>query len=237
MPAWLITGSSRGIGFELAKQLAANSANTVFATCRKPDAANSLNELAKSHKNVHVVALDVDDEASAAAAAETVKSALPAGAGIDYLINNAGWGVRVSFEEEEIATIAAVFNTHVLGALRVFRAFLPLLKLGTRKVVVSVSSELGSLAYVDDPRVGSAFPSYSIAKTGLNMLTRKIAKQYPDFIVFAFAPGWIKTEMGGSGAEYEVDDAVKRHIKIYETATLEKHTDKFINQFEDPVAW
>ncbi|KZV79223.1 NAD(P)-binding protein [Exidia glandulosa HHB12029] len=204
MPTWLVTGTSRGIGLELATQLAADSGNTVFASCRKPDTASTLNDLAKSYTNLHVVALDVDDESSARAAAEAVKTILPAGAGIDYLINNAGWAVSGSVENIDLEVIAGTFNTHVLGALRVFRAFLPLLKAGNRKVVVQVSSELGSLELVNDPRVGARSPSYSIAKVGLNMLTRKIAKQYPEFIVFAFAPGFVKTDMGGAGAEYDV---------------------------------
>ncbi|KZV90293.1 hypothetical protein EXIGLDRAFT_837898 [Exidia glandulosa HHB12029] len=109
MPTWLVTGTSRGIGLELVKHLAADSGNTVFASCRKPDTASTLNELAKSYTNLHVVTLDVDDESSA--------------------------------------------------------------------------------------------------------------------------------HMGGAGAEYEIDDAVTRHLKIFEAATLETHTNKFINQFGEEVPW
>ncbi|KZV85384.1 NAD(P)-binding protein [Exidia glandulosa HHB12029] len=243
MPAWLITGSSRGIGFELTKQLATvpNGIHTIFATCRNPATATSLSELAKNYKNIHVVALDVDDDATVQAAAETVTGLL-GGKGIDYLVNNAAWSQADGLDTANPDTMTAMYNTHVAGSFRVYRAFLPLVRLSERKAIINVSSELGSLGSMDDPRFvelfpGAVFPTYSCAKAGLNMLTRKIAKGHPDFIVFAFAPGWLKTDMGGPNAMDDVEPAVERHIKLYESATIEKFSGKFINQWGQEVAW
>lgn len=188
--------SSRGIGFELTKQLATvpNGTHTIFATCRSPASATALNELAKSYKNVHVVVLDVDDDASVQAASKAVAGLL-GGKGIDYLVNNAAW-VRVlttfclllrslsltccviQVERDELDTakpdtMTAMYNTHVAGSFRVYRAFLNLVRLSERKVIINVSSELGSLGSMDDPMFamfGAHSPAYCCAKAGLNML-------------------------------------------------------------------
>ncbi|KZV90921.1 hypothetical protein EXIGLDRAFT_770378 [Exidia glandulosa HHB12029] len=69
------------------------------------------------------------------------------------------------------------------------------------------------------------------------MLTRKIAKGHPDFIVFAFGPGWVKPDMGGPDAPHDVEWAVERHIKPYESATIETHSGKFINHLGQETAW
>lgn len=83
---WLVTGSSRGIGFEVVKQLASDPSKEIFATCRNPDSASTLKSLPGK---LHVLMLDVDDEASIRNAAEAV-SAILGDRGLDYLINNAG---------------------------------------------------------------------------------------------------------------------------------------------------
>lgn len=83
---WLVTGSSRGIGFEVVKQLASDPSREIFATCRNPETASALNSLSGK---LHVVKLDVDDEVSIRNAAETI-SAILGDRGLDYLINNAG---------------------------------------------------------------------------------------------------------------------------------------------------
>ncbi|KZW00516.1 NAD(P)-binding protein [Exidia glandulosa HHB12029] len=218
MPTWLITGSSRGIGFELTKQLATapNGTHTIFATCRNPASATSLSELAKNYKNVHIVALDVDDDATVQAAAKTVTGLLGGGGGkgIDYLVNNAAWTEADELDTAKPDTMTAMYNTHVTGSFRVYRAFLHLVRLSERKAIVNVSSELGSLGDVDDPVFGAHFPSYSCAKAGLNML-----------------------DMGGPDATHDVGSAVERHIKLYESATIEKFSGKFINQWGKETVW
>ncbi|KZV92173.1 NAD(P)-binding protein [Exidia glandulosa HHB12029] len=249
MPTWFITGASRGIGLELTKQTAANANNTVFASCRSPSSATALNNIATSNKNVHVLPLDVEDEASVRSAVDSVKKLLPSGVGIDYLINNAGFAANDHLKTTEPEALEAhfktlnprrppaIFKTHVSGSFRVFRAFVPLVQASERKVVVTVSSELGSMAHVEDhSKLGEWFPSYAIAKAATNMLSKKIAVTYPDIISFAFAPGWIKTDLGGPTATYEAPDAVTRHIKVYEGATKEI-SGKFINQFGQEVPW
>ncbi|KZV90084.1 NAD(P)-binding protein [Exidia glandulosa HHB12029] len=223
MVAWFITGTSRGIGLELAKQLAANSQNTIFASCRSPATAKALNELASSvpNKNVHVIALDVEDETSVRNAVKSVEGILPAGAGIDYLINNAAFADVNTLETATPENLESHFKTHK----------------SERKVVVTVSSEVGSITYVDSEwNLGGMNPSYAIAKAAINMLSKKIAVTYPELIAFAFSPGWIKTDLGGWNATFDVADAVPRHIKVYEGAT-KAISGKFIDQFGKEIPW
>ncbi|KZV92167.1 NAD(P)-binding protein [Exidia glandulosa HHB12029] len=239
MVTWFITGTSRGIGLELAKQLAANAQNSVFASCRSPATAKALNELASSvpNKNVHVIALDVDDELSVRNAVKSVESILPAGAGIDYLINNAAFADVNTLETATPENLESHFKTHVSGSFRVFRAFLPLVQKSERKVVVTVSSEVGSITFVDSQwNLGGMNPSYAIAKAAINMLSKKIAVTYPELIAFAFSPGWIKTDLGGEAAPFNVTDCVPRHIKVYEGAT-KAISGKFIDQFGKEIPW
>lgn len=229
MPVWFITGTSRGIGLELVRQLAAKAGNTVIATCRNPDRAPALAQIA----GVHVVALDITSEESVRAAFEKTQTILGADGGIEYLINNAGIGGGDTVEDTTPEELHRQFNTHVVGPLQVFRAFLPLVRKGTRKVVVNVTSGLASIGL----DLGAKGASYSIAKAGLNMLTYKMSKQYPDLTIFLLDPGWVKTDMGGPDAWLDVDFAVGNHIKVYEQATLETHSGKFFSHDGKPVPW
>ncbi|EJD34105.1 C-signal [Auricularia subglabra TFB-10046 SS5] len=229
MPVWFITGTSRGIGLELARQLAATSGNTVIATCRNPAGAAALSQIA----GVHVVALDITSEESVRAAFAKTEAILGADGGIDYLINNAGIGGGDTVEDTTPEELHRQLTTHVVGPLLVFRAFLPLVRKGSRKVVVNVTSGLASIGL----DLGPKGASYSIAKAGMNMLTYKMSKQYSDLTIFLLDPGWVKTDMGGPDAWLDVDYAVRNHIKIYESATLETHSGKFLSNEGKEIPW
>ncbi|EJD39183.1 NAD(P)-binding protein [Auricularia subglabra TFB-10046 SS5] len=229
MPVWFITGTSRGIGLELVRQLAANTSNTVIASCRNPSAASALSQISK----IHVVPLEITSEESVQGALEKTKSILGPHGGIDYLINNAG---IASWDDVESATpeeLRRQFETNVVGTLRVSRAFLPLVQRGERKVIVNVSTVMGSIG----ADCGTRPASYCIAKTAQNMLTYKLAKQYPELTVFAFNPGWIKTELGGPHAMMEVEPSVTKHIDVYENAKQSTHSGKFIGYDGAEVPW
>ncbi|KZV92620.1 NAD(P)-binding protein [Exidia glandulosa HHB12029] len=236
MPTWLITGTSRGIGLELTRQLAARAGNTIFATCRSPSSATALNKIASEHPDsVHVLDLDVTKAESANDAANKVKALLGASKGIDYLVNNAGLAVSDTVDVVKAEDLEAQFSLHVVGSLNVFRAFRPLVEASERKVVVQVSTTLGSFAHRDYFK--GAAPAYSIAKAAMNMLTYKLHIQYPDLVIFAFTPGWIKTDLGGEAAPLEVGAAVTDHIKVYEAAKLETHAGKFLNYDGTETPW
>ena len=167
----LITGASRGIGFELVQQYAAaHSDNVVVAAARDPSTATALTSFASSHPNVHVVALDVTKEASVKASVAHVQRVTKR---LDVLINNAGYygepeaGDTVTVTAEQLR---AVFEVNVVGQLLVTQAYLPLLRQSTvGGKVINVSSALGSHTYA--AVFGKPTVSYGLSKAALNFLT------------------------------------------------------------------
>ncbi|EGO03964.1 hypothetical protein SERLA73DRAFT_175670 [Serpula lacrymans var. lacrymans S7.3] len=238
---WLVTGASRGIGFELVKQLlTAPTTHSVFAACRNPAGANGLNALAhgspefhsQSHPALHVVQMDVTDENSINAAKEEVKEILN-GRGLDYLINNAGISVRDDRANTFTAKdLTASIVANVVGPALVTRTFIPLIEQSAKKVVVNISSALASIG-ID---YGGELASYSISKAALNMLTYKQWKERPDLVPFAVDPGWVKTDMGGTSAALETHESASGILHVVSGATPE-YAGRFISYKGEPVPW
>jgi NAD(P)-dependent dehydrogenase (short-subunit alcohol dehydrogenase family) len=184
----LVTGANRGLGLEFARQLQAAGAE-VIGTARRPEAADELKAL-----GVRVEKLDVTDPASVSALAERL-----AGVSLDVLLNNAGiFPERGNFESEDPAEVLRVFDVNTVGPLRVTQALLPNLRLGKRKLIMNMSSGLGSIQ--NNKRGSSA--AYRSSKAALNMLTRSMAADLADenFTCIAMSPGWVRTDMGGERA-------------------------------------
>ncbi|KAF4265721.1 hypothetical protein KXV27_003975 [Aspergillus fumigatus] len=98
--------------------------------------------------------------------------------------------------------LTETFHTNVTGTHNVTRAFLPLLREGRRKLVVNISTTLGSMTLAPVYK-GSPTPAYKITKAALNMLTVQYAQDYASegFTFLAVSPGWLQTDMGGSRAD------------------------------------
>jgi NAD(P)-dependent dehydrogenase (short-subunit alcohol dehydrogenase family) len=199
MPSYAITGAARGIGFEFVNQLSADSGNTVFALVRSKNNANKLTELRRH--NVHIIEADItDNKALKNAAAEVSRLT---GNSLDYLINNAGFvesqrsGLTLdAYSSEELLAkdLLESFNINVVGVIQTINFFLPLLKNGKAKTVVTLSSGLGDL----DLTMGTEFvvsAPYSISKAAVNMVNAKYAAQYkPEgFVFLAISPGLVNT--------------------------------------------
>jgi NAD(P)-dependent dehydrogenase (short-subunit alcohol dehydrogenase family) len=193
----LITGANRGLGLEFARQLHAAGAE-VIGTARRPEAATELQEL-----GVRVEQLDVADPASVAALAERLD-----GTPLDALLNNAGiFPSRASFVEHTPADALRTYEVNTLGPLRVTQALLPHLRQGERKLVMNMSSGLGSITNAG--RGGSV--GYRASKAALNMMTRVQAGEFADegFIFIAMSPGWVRTDMGGDQAPLSPEESVR----------------------------
>ena len=212
MPAVLITGASRGLGFELAKQYAVEGWR-VIACCRKPEDAIALKKLAPSARDmVSVVAMDVADNDTVRNAVLTLKDVV-----VDILINSAGIaGVpQQSTGQIDYASWARVLDVNTMGPLRVLEAFTDNLARSERRLVVTITSGMGSLA--DNTSGGSI--AYRSSKAAVNMVMRSAAIDLaPRGITCVLInPGWVKTDMGGPDATLSPQQSVSAMRRLIET--------------------
>jgi NAD(P)-dependent dehydrogenase (short-subunit alcohol dehydrogenase family) len=195
MPSVLITGANRGLGLEFARQYLANGWQ-VYAACRDPSSASELRRLADtSDHKLRVMALDVTDPASVKAAAAKLD-----GQAIDLLLNNAGVG---GARGQTIGNIdykawAKVLDVNTMGPMRVSEAFVDHVARSERKLIVTLTSGMGSLA--DNTSGGSI--AYRSSKAAVNMVMRSLAIDLaPRGITCVVVnPGWVRTDMGGPHA-------------------------------------
>ncbi|MCA3071483.1 MAG: SDR family oxidoreductase [Rhodocyclaceae bacterium] len=193
----LVTGANRGLGFEIARQLARRGLKVLLAsrTLAKGRAAAKL--LAVEGLDVEPVRLDVTDPDQIKTLARDLRTRL---AGLDVLVNNAGVlldprGGR--FLDSRQATYERTLATNVLGPLMLCQAVLPMMIERGYGRIVNLSSGLGQL-----DEMGSGTPAYRISKTALNALTRIVASDTrgSGVLVNSVCPGWVRTEMGGAEA-------------------------------------
>ncbi|OCH85486.1 NAD(P)-binding protein [Obba rivulosa] len=231
---WLVTGSSRGLGFELVRQLLTEASNTVIATCRNPDGATSLKSLRDAAEGqLHVMRLDVSDETSIRSSAQTVGEILGDGRGLDYLINNAAIsnGNDTAFEFSA-SGFESTLKSNVIGPALLGQVLLPYLLKGQSKVIVNFSSGLGSIGL----DYGGQNATYSISKTAVNMLTYKQAKAQPELIAIAVDPGWVKTDMGGEKAPLEPHESVSAILKLVNSLDS-SNSGKYYRYDGDELLW
>jgi len=191
-PVAIVTGANRGIGLEVCRQLAAKGF-TVLLGAR--DIKKGRAVAAKLSSEVVAVELDVaNPEHSSRVVSEINKEY----GRIDVLVNNAG----VHYDDDETAITAdwrvvrEAFEVNLFGAWRMAQAVAPLMRAARRGRIVNVSSQAGSLTTM---RGGT--PAYSTSKAALNALTRVLAGDLDGtgILVNAVCPGWVATDMGGSG--------------------------------------
>lgn len=186
----LITGANKGLGYEAARRLKALG-HEVVLTARDRERGQAAAEAL----GVRFVRLDVGDDESVAEAAADVKARE---GHIDVLINNAGIaGTRAAVPDITAQDALEVYNTNVVGIVRVTSAFLPLLRLSECPVIVNVSSGMGSFATnLDSSQLQSrlVLPLYQSSKAAVGMLTLIYARALPDMRVNAVAPGFTATD-------------------------------------------
>ncbi|MCA9913253.1 MAG: SDR family oxidoreductase [Anaerolineae bacterium] len=215
----LITGSNRGIGLALVREYGKRRVPQIFATCRDPESADELQQLAQQGK-VQVIPLDITNEDSIAAAAERVQST--AGK-LDVLINNAGIypehkNSRI-FGQLEAEAVGEVVTTNSVSPLIVTQAFAPLLRKGNNPRVVMISSQMGSI----DRAGGNSF-AYRMSKAAMNMGARVLANTLRSerIIVITTHPGHVATDMGGSHAPVSPEDSARGLVMLIENLKLEQ---------------
>ncbi len=193
----LVTGANKGIGFEVARELA-RMGFRVFLGARNEEAGRAA--AAKiTEGEATFLPLDITDHASIASAAEEFSKHADR---LDVLVNNAG----ICLEEDEAAlTITPeiferTLRTNTLGPWLVAQAFVPVLKKSDAPRIVNVSSGGGQL----DGGADGWAPAYCVSKTALNGVTVQLAAALPKFAINCVCPGWVRTDMGGEGATRSV---------------------------------
>ena len=232
MPSVLITGANRGLGLEFARQYLA-SGWQVYAGCRQPSSASELRRLAdcKRRQKLRIMALDVTDEASIKAAAAQLD-----GQSIDLLLNNAGvMGTRgQTIGNMDYEVWAKVLDANTMGPMRVSEAFVDQVARSKRKLIVTLTSGMGSLA--DNTSGGSI--AYRSSKAAVNMVMRSLAIDLAPLGITCVVvnPGWVQTDMGGTQATMTSAESVTKLRNLIETLGPAQ-SGKFFNYDGREYAW
>ncbi|EGZ12883.1 hypothetical protein PHYSODRAFT_561779 [Phytophthora sojae] len=226
----LITGSTRGIGLELAKHYTTAGWN-VIGVARSANTADKLKALSP----FKVVSFDCTDETSIAQAVQELK-----GVPIDLLINNAGIYMAGSLETTTKDMFMRQFEVNTVGPFLVTRTLLPNLKLGAEKngkdgaLVVTVSSQMGSIG-------GEAFAdnySYGASKAAVNMVNSSLAADLKKDNIAAIVvhPGYVVTDLTGGLGDVRTDESVRGMTSVIEKVTM-KDTGKFYHFKGREMPW
>ena len=230
MKTALVTGANKGIGREVARQLTGKGFR-VFVGARNPGAGRkAADEIAKKGGKVTFLQLDIADNASVTAAARELSKTTDH---LDVLVNNAG--IMVDGDDAILEVSDDIFRktieTNALGALRVTRAFVPLLARSKSPRVINVSSGGGQLTGGAD----GWSPAYCISKTALNGVTSQLAAALRKFAVNSVCPGWVRTDMGGRNATRSVEEGADTIVWLASEAAQEL-TGKFLRDRKE-IPW
>ncbi len=223
----LITGANRGIGLGLA-QHASERGYTVIGTARDPDSAKELKAT-----GARVEQLDTSSLESVEALAKTLGETP-----IDVLVNNAGIFLHEcdDINDLDLDAFERIMRVNTMGPLLLTRALIPNVEKSERKVVVQISSNMGSIT--DATRGEAGFLGYRTSKAALNMANATIAHQLkPKGITcVAVHPGWVKTDMGGEGADLTRDEATSSIMDTIDAIRPEQ-AGAFVDYAGKPMPW
>lgn len=200
----LVTGANRGIGFEICRQLV-RLRHQVILTARSEEKGKQASAQLKG--NVVFRTLDVTDQESIDNLFHFVKDEFHK---LDVLINNAGiTRQNTEFSAVNIDEMKNIMETNYYGPMRMNITFLPLLQKSNDARIINVSSGMGALASLT-----GSYAGYRLSKAGLNAQTILLSHELKrkGIKVFAMCPGWVKTEMGGSGAPRTVETGAETAV-------------------------
>ena len=231
MPSVLITGANRGLGLEFACQYLGDGWQ-VYAACRNPASASELRRLAgNSDDKLQILAMDVTDTASIQAAATELD-----GEAIDLLLNNAG---VIGPRGQAIGNIdydawKEVLDVNTMGPMRVSEGFVEHVARSDRKLIVTLTSGMGSIA--DNTSGGSIV--YRSSKAAVNMVMRSLAIELaPRGITCVVVnPGWVRTDMGGPNATLQPSESISALRCLIATLGPEQ-SGKFFNHTGREYPW
>ena len=231
MATILVTGANRGIGLEFVRQYA-EAADAVIAVARGPASARELAAIAeRSDGRVSVLRADVGDDAAMAALGRELGDRP-----IDIVVANAGvMGPerQARLSDLDIAGWLDTLSVNTLGPIRTAQAALSNLKAGQGRVLIAITSGMGSTA-----QAGGGYLAYRASKAALNNAWRNLALSLKSdgITCVAMSPGWVKTDMGGAGAQLTPEQSVSRMRRLI-AAFRPKDTGRFVDTAGTDVPW
>ena len=220
-PTVLITGSNRGIGLEFARQYAALGWH-VLATCRHPDQADALQEIAAKYSSVTVRRLDLTDHAGIDALASQY-----ADTPIDLLLNNAALlGPRgdQALGNMDYALFEQILAVNTIGSLKVTEAFTANVAASDQKKIITLGSSAGSIQMINPP---PDFYAYRASKVALHLLMKNVALELAsqDILVGLINPGLVDTRgFADIGPDDPVPDDFKQVVRLIRSGALQLTT-------------
>lgn len=213
-----VSGSHKGLGFEIARRLSEKPDLWVIVTARSLATANEAREKLRSlGLEVDVQELDVTNDESVKSFAEWVEARYGR---LDILVNNAGVNPYHSEEEASVLTakpqiLLETINTNAAGMLRLSQALIPIMKRNDYGRIVNVSTEMSCLNLIGKDHYPAA-PSYRASKVVMNALALLMAKELvgTNILINSYSPGWMKTDIGGPDAPYTVEEGAETAVYL-----------------------
>lgn len=224
MSSYVITGVSRGIGFELLRQLSANPANTVFGLVRNkaPTEAKVAAEIGRD--NIHIIQADTTDYMALEKAAQIVSE--KTNGALDYVIANAALQAKTALVGFDTLSsdpkaleddLIEHFRINTIGAVHLFNTFIPLILKGRAKKVIAISTGMSDPAMTLKADIYQA-TSYALSKSALNMVVAKFSALYREkgVLFMAVCPGAVDTGSLNIETEEEGQRAMAMFAKFKE---------------------
>ncbi|KIA75404.1 hypothetical protein HK57_00123 [Aspergillus ustus] len=226
MPSYLITGASRGLGFEFLRQLSADPANLVIGLVRNKSATEEKVAQELSGRNIHLVEGELDSYASLKKAAEDVAQLTSS---LDYLIANgavvsdwSAWDGLSKLGAQDSAKLEAdlltSFQTNVVGNIHLINLLLPLIQKGQAKKVITITSGMADIELIAKFDIASGAP-YSISKAAMNAAVAKFSAEYrkEGILFLGLSPGLVNTNGKYDNPTPEQIEGAKTMIQQFAT--------------------
>jgi NAD(P)-dependent dehydrogenase (short-subunit alcohol dehydrogenase family) len=225
----LVTGAGRGLGLEFVRQYSGAGWH-VLACARAPEKSAALAELARDPaRTIDVHALDVGD----LAAIETLAKRL-AGTAIDVLLNVAGVGGMAVFGKTNYGAWLDALRINTLAPLKLAESFVAQVAASEQKKIVTLSSILGSIGANE---AGGMY-GYRSSKAAVNAVMKSLCIDLKGrgIIAVPIHPGWVRTDMGGPGADIDVQTSVAGMVRVIGGLTA-ADSGKFFNYAGELLPW
>lgn len=197
----LVTGGNRGIGLELCRELGQQRMRVILGSRDLAKGVAAVSDLKANGLSVEPRQLDVANVQSIRECMNWIRRDVGR---LDVLINNAGIMVEDDDADalEELEIVRDTMQTNVYGPLLLSRLAIPIMKTRRYGRIVNLSSGMGSLS-----EMGAGYIAYRMSKAGINVVTRVLAAETEGMgiLVNSVDPGWVRTAMGGRGANRSVE--------------------------------